>query len=142
MTAEGLHLVTKEVAKLAEELGFILPCAYAYDDGKVRESEDSFYTYRDITIAREDNPNYEYYLMPTQARLQQWIADKLKFQLTIGFSTAYNMNQISAFHFEIHDLMNGMRIVRESNFKTYHEALEQGLKTTLESYRVGVIRNN
>lgn len=128
-------LISFQVAKLAKEKGFDVPCYwYCSYKRKVPTHKQNFYP--DIGTGKLENFNedkgsfYEKFSLPTQSLLQKWLRDEYNIHIVVNFANKtqwfYDIKQIG--------LTSGKEYLYKSNydFLTFEEALEKGLQEALK----------
>ena len=112
-------LISFETAKLAKEKGFIIPtlCYFRYDEKQCKG---------DLLDWNED---VGFYSRPTQSLLQKWLRDTHNIYLIVIPSYTDDNLLKSKYYFEISHIRKLKQF--HGDFKTYEEALEEGLKTAL-----------
>lgn len=131
------QFVSFETAKLLKEVGFDIPCRGIYVTDRTGYYEfreyDSKQTKDDLCWNIEDGFQYEY-LAPTQALAARWLREEHRIVVDVTFippSTDGNVWQY--FIGEMDDMVwNGDFEPSDRRYKTYEEALEEGLKRSLE----------
>ena len=120
-------LITFETAKLAKEKGFDWSVSwYATHKRKAPTNPDSFYP--ELSTFKNWNNNedlnfYDRYSTPTQSLLQKWLREEHSLFISV---TTYSIecNRVN--------LIIDNDIKYASEYKTYEEALEKGLKEALK----------
>jgi hypothetical protein len=131
------QLVSFETAKLAKEKGFYEMCKDGYILKEDNEAEfhegwwlwlnDNYKKY--ITEVSETN-DWKLYGVPTQSLLQKWLRDEHKLVVLCDFEDDVNSQWgVSVFgDYEVHKKFN---LFFGGLYKTYEEALEEGLYQAL-----------
>lgn len=123
--------ITLETAKLAAKIGFDEKCTKEYD--KQGNIVSCHYSY----VVNSDIDDYGVCTVCTQAQLQTWLRDKYKIHVNPEpylESTIPDDTDVTGYY--VGPIYNryGKEIcgVSDSNYPTYEEALEKGLKSALE----------
>lgn len=111
------QLITFEIAKLAKEKGFDIECVNRYKNNGILN---------DYTFG-------ETYSAPTQSLLQKWLREEREIHVEVD---AFSNSEEYYYYFGILTRKNGDWI-RDGKYRTYEDALEQGLKEALK-----LINNN
>ncbi len=126
------HYVGIEVAKLAKEKGFSVPVYGMFEP--INETTTSLRGSNKSTCANW-NVEPEWYSMPTQALLQAWLREKHEIIVvpTI-FDKGFLEKNKFCYQYHIYNKMDTdeTTLVSNSEWKTWEEALEEGLKSGLE----------
>jgi len=112
------QLIGFEVAKLAKEKGF---------RGRVEDCYDMNGSINDY----DSRITYTHYLAPTQSLLQKWLRDEYSIDIYLGRTgvrDAWNLDGVRKFGYSFIDSEHRWK----TEFKTYEEALEQGLLEALK----------
>jgi len=127
------QLISLETAKLAKEKGFNLNshAFYGCDNPASGEPGNKLIlrTWEDWTNFGKEEESQEgtmVYSAPTQTLLQKWLREKHKIIVLIGFLDFSDDDDY------FYSLINHPRELQEDEYyKTYEEALEEGLKHAL-----------
>jgi len=135
-------IVGFDLAKLAYEKGFDLPCREAYDseykelNSSIFYNGNQFFEIEDIENALT-NSGHTHYLAPTQSQLQMWLSNK------------YNIIVVAFPHYDADYEIWGQDIIWDTlwsyaiwdafkfnkdatDFQSYGDALEDGLTEALK----------
>lgn len=124
-------------AKLLKEAGFDAPCRGVYVTDRTGYYEfreyDNKQTADDLCRNADDGFQYEY-LAPTQALAARWLREKHRIVVDVTFiPPSVNGDVWQYFIGEMDDMVwKGDFEPSDRRYKTYEEALEEGLKRSLE----------
>jgi hypothetical protein len=132
------ELIKFETAKLAEEKGFDISTYHAYDvNNELVECTASEFTGKVVNFNAEllktvnsIKGSKRCYLAPTQSLLQKWLREVHKFHINI-ISMKSGVTKVKYCVYITETRANYPQTPRKKGFKTYEEALEYGLFTTL-----------
>lgn len=116
------QIVSFEVAKLAKEKGFNIPCRSKYT---VMKTKKKFTTNSMLSrVSTKDNV----YLVPTQSLLQKWLREGRSINVIVD---KVDSTPSSGYYFNIYseNIEDEYDIIE---FDTYEEALEKGLEEALK----------
>jgi len=132
------QLISFETAKLAKEKGFDGKCFGGYDTIRYNHETgcEKYNThprwlhsdgkYESLSYRTKETVNISCILAPTQSLLQKWLREKHKIIVLIGFLDFSDDDNY------FYSLINHPRELQEDEYyKTYEEALEQGLYQSL-----------
>lgn len=113
-------LISFETAKLAKEKGFNIYQDYQYVDNENTDFKSSFYRHNDYqcTLIKK------LYFAPTQSLLQRWLREVHNIIVEVQFYSYNNWNYSIYLNEPITEVT--------PKFKTYEEALEEGLQEALK----------
>ena len=134
--------VSFDTAKLLKEAGFDVPCRGVYVTDRIGYYEfrenDNKQTANDLWWNTRDGFQYEY-LAPTLALAARWLREThgihVSSNIFIDSANDADGNTVDEWNFWSYDLFdNSGRIIEESDdrYDSYEEALEEGLKRSLE----------
>lgn len=129
------QLISLETAQLAKEKGFDWECIESYDPVNSELYPVGLLSNNPVTL-ENFLIDYNYYdnhiSAPTQSLLQKWLREKHNFSLLATVDT-YESGDYS---FEIWKTLVGeepyMKMESSTNWETYEQALEEGLKEALK----------
>jgi hypothetical protein len=113
------QLISFETAKLAKEKGFNEGCLYDYNNSSdLRKNVHSLFY----------NDSLDFYIAPTQSLLQKWLREV--HNIDVEASLVYRLNTRE---YLIRLYKNNTKIILSTfyYYKTYEEALEEGLYQAL-----------
>lgn len=131
------QLISFETAKLAKEKGFNIPTREFYPDQSWTDKEEIFNCtnigYPEYTSEIDDDGFGAITLIPTQSLLQKWLREEHKLYLSVDCCTYNTPERYSAnlSGWASEDMFLGILIDGFTIFKTYEEALEEGLVNSL-----------
>jgi hypothetical protein len=119
-------LISFETAKLAKEKGFNIPTETCWIETTSSLFKSPFHTIRNkVGYITE---GCDYINEPTQSLLQKWFREEHKIDIWV----LYNDNRAAYPYFWELNSKNGEYKYSKKGFKTYEEALEQGLIEALK----------
>jgi len=128
------QLISFETAKLAKEKGFTEECLHFYCKNKVCDHIEEPYEYGFRVNGNKDSKdNLGYgitWSAPTQSLLQKWLREKHDINLRVASNSKTS-------HFPVNELLGLYKTIGYNQkdtkiYKTYEEALEQGLQEALK----------
>lgn len=131
------QFVSFDTAKMLKEAGFDVPCRGVYVTDRTGYYEfreyDNKQTKDDLCWNTEDGFQYEY-LAPTQALAARWLREVHRIVVDVTFiPPSVNGDVWQYFIGEMDDMVwEGDFEPSDRRYKTYEEALEEGLKRSLE----------
>jgi hypothetical protein len=132
------QLITFDTAVLAKEKGFDLDVCCFYDvDGIHKDYHLTFRNYNGIKWSGSENhidigKKVNFYSAPSQSILQRWIRENFHLHITIFSSSQESwMFKITKLHESLSQHDENDKSYGE-DFNSYEDALEQGLKNSLE----------
>ena len=120
------QFVSFDTAKMLKEAGFHIPCIKVYN--KHSKNLDAW------SYASDSNQHQRYYSAPTQALAAMWLREKHRIVVDVAFiPPSVNGDVWQYFIGEMDDMVwEGDFEPSDRRYKTYEEALEEGLKRSLE----------
>lgn len=134
------QLISFETALLAKEKVFDLKVVKCYDEkGNIMSTYDlnnigceGGLDYEDFYADYNNQPNLENHFesklfsAPIQSLLQKWLREKHKLHIDVSY-----LDDVYCFYYKITEIKTNTESDVSKGFKTYEEALEEGLKEAL-----------
>ena len=128
------ELISFKTAKLAKEKGFYILTTYSYWIDLEELKLTDITPHYDFPEEAQKYKKFERYMAPTQSLLQKWLREEKRIYIGVGFGrSAGSMKyKFYATYSDINLSEEDRELITTVWFKSYEEALEQGLLAALK----------